>query len=135
MMTILDDIFQSWKASRNSWTDIRELLASPSMYTVLSQQGLLTDSIYYAIVAPLTNTIMYELQQNLDFVEFYSPLMQLLNLALFLGLSFFTICPFNRALAYFYAIFYIIPFGLLGKNLVFRHKMRRMRPGVKFYKL
>ena len=78
---------------------------------------------------------MLELAVNLTFIDLYSDILIAVLVVIFLAMAVFLILPMQRAMTNYYAVFYIVPFELLEKNLMVRHLLKKIPGCDKFYKL
>lgn len=128
-------IIFKWQTARNSWADIRQLMYMPEMSTFLPQFTAVTTATYYAVTVGLTNTIIFELDHNLSFVDLYSALFELLLFLIFAIMSILLIRPIQRIMERYTSLFYVIPFELLEANMMLRHKLKKIPDNPKFFKL
>jgi len=135
MMTVFEQMIDDWKMQRDNFERVVKMFTQQNFVTFLSSFNFIMTNTYYWGTVPLTNILMGELQIIASFVQIYSRL-------LFVGISisfifalYYTIKVTKKIMMNYYAMFYIMPYSLLEKNLVFRHKLRKVAPSSKFYKL
>lgn len=134
-MTVFEQMIDDWKMQRDNFERVVKMFTQQNFVTFLSSFNFIMTNTYYWGTVPLTNILMGELQIIASFVQIYSRL-------LFVGISisfifalYYTIKVTKKIMMNYYAMFYIMPYSLLEKNLVFRHKLRKVAPSSKFYKL
>lgn len=134
-MTVFEQMIDDWKMQRDNFERVVKMFTQQNFVTFLSSFNFIMTNTYYWGTVPLTNILMGELQIIASFVQIYSRL-------LFVGISisfifalYYTIKVTKKIMMNYYAMFYIMPYSLLEKNLVFRHKLRKVAASSKFYKL
>jgi len=135
MLQSFKNILFEWESARGSWAEIKQLMKMPEMITFLSAFNFIMTTTYYAITVGLTNTIVFELDNNLAFVDLYSGVLEIVLFLIFVLMLVILIGPIQRIFEKFYALFYIIPFEILEANMTMRHKLKRIGEVDKFFKL
>lgn len=102
------------------------------MFTQL--QPVLT-TMYYSLTTDMTNTLMSELSENLDFVKLTTYFM---FAALFIGtmvIYFYVVKKVKMLIRDFKSALWIFPVSLLERNLILKHHFKRVGKGHHIYKI
>lgn len=95
---------------------------------------IMTD-VYYTTAIDLSNNLVTELDEALNFVTLYSKILESLFVFMFIMMAILVIIPMQTLMRDYYGLFYVIPFGLLESNIQFRTKFSKFTGKVKFFKI
>ena len=101
----------------------------------MTQMQPILTSIYYKFNLDVTNTLMDELQEELEFVELMTYFMYLILALACLLIYFHVVKRVQKLMRDFKTVVFIFPFELIEKNLILKHHLKRVSKGGHLYKI
>ena len=135
MIKTLDFYLQEWENKRNSWDEVIKMFRKGSLRGMLTQFQPILTTMYYGLSMEATNTLMKELQEDLEFVELMTySMFVVIGLGCVL-LYYNVVKRIQKLMRNFKTIVFIFPFGLMEKNLIMKHHLKRVSKGGHLYKV
>lgn len=134
MLEGVEQLADQWEESRTDWDKVKFLLKSETAVLLNTKVKAIFTDLYYGQTIPVSNQLMLHLDKTVEFVEFYSRIMNYSNYILFPLFIALLVAPYHKIMVDYYALFYIFPFCMFEKNPLLMNKIRRIRKSKKFYK-
>ena len=130
----IDFYIEEWKIKRYSWADVEIMYKKKSFRTMLTQLQPILNNIYYVINEEITNHLMVELQEELEFIELMTYSLYCLLALGCLLIYYQVVLRVRKLIRDFKTVIFIFPFELLEKNLVMKHHLKKVSKGAHVYK-
>lgn len=131
----LDSYIEQWELNNDNWDEILKLFQKKSLRMIFTQIQPTLTTMYYSLTTDMTNTLMQELDEDLDFVKLTTYFM---FAALGIGtlvVYFNVVKEVKKLLKDFKSVLWIFPVSLLEKNLILKHHFKRVGKGHHIYKI
>jgi len=129
------DLIQEWKLIRESPKAASKIFSRSILGGFFGNMNWIVDDTYYWVTVELSNILMLQLDADLNFTTMICFITQIAMVATYLFSAIILIGPINRIMSNYYALFLIIPLGLLEKNTLIKHKLKKLSLKLTFYKL
>lgn len=135
VISALDFYIQQWQVNRDNWDEVQRLLRKKSLRDLYIKLQPILTTMYYSLTTDVTNNLMKDLDDDLDFVKLTTYFM---FFALFIGtlVIYFNVVKRVRCLLRdFKSVLWIFPVSLMEKNLILKHHFKKVSKGSHIYKI
>ena len=135
MIKFADSELMEWERKRYSWDEVRNMFAKRSLRTMLTQYQRIMTTVFFSLSMKATNSLMKELKEDSKYLELMTYSMFVLIALSCILIHFNVVNRIQRLMGDFKTVVFIFPFGLIEKNLIMKHHLKRVSKGGHLYKI